>query len=177
MKTLLKVVGVLAAVLLVAVLAAFLFPRTYKVERAAVINARPDIVFAQVADLKSWKNWSVWHERDPAMKLSYSEPATGVGAWSAWESKSQGNGKMTFTAVEPVKRVGYKLEFVDMNSVSTGAIDLQPADKGVRVTWVMDGDAGMNPLYRWFALFCDKMIGPDFEQGLAKLKSVAEAAK
>jgi uncharacterized protein YndB with AHSA1/START domain len=177
MKTLLKVLGGVAVLLFAAVVAAFLFPRTYRVERATVINARPEVVFAQLGDLKAWKNWSAWHERDPAMKLSYSEPSSGVGAWSAWESKSEGKGKMTFTAVEPAKRIEYKLEFLDMNMVSTGRMELQPADKGVRVVWVSDGDLGMNPINRWFGLFLDKMIGPDFEKGLAKLKSIAEAGK
>ena len=177
MKTLLKILGGIAVVLIVAVLAAFLFPSTYRVQRATVINARPEIVFNHIGDLKAWKNWSAWHERDPAMKLSYSEPSNGVGAWSAWESKSQGNGKMTFTAVEPAKRVVYQLEFPDMNSISSGSMELQPVDKGVRVAWVMDGRTGMNPIYRWFGLFMDKLIGPDFDQGLAKLKTIAEAAK
>src|SRR5262245_47981239 len=105
MKIILRILGVFAALLLLAVVAAFFFPRTYRVERATVVNARPEIVFAQVGDLKAWKNWTAWHERDPAMKLSFSPQTTGVGAWSAWESKTEGNGKMTLTAHEPAKRV------------------------------------------------------------------------
>jgi hypothetical protein len=142
-----------------------------------VINARPEVVFAQVSDMRAWKNWTAWHERDPAMKLSYSDTTSGVGAWSAWESKSEGNGKMTVTAHEPLKKVGYTLEFPDMNMISSGSVDLQPADKGVRVAWVSEGDLGMNPMNRWFGLFLERMIAPDFENGLAKLKAVSESAK
>ena len=177
MKLLLKLLGGLAVLVLLAVAVSFLFPQTYRVERTTVINARSDVVFAQFGDLKAWKNWTAWHERDPAMKLSFSESTTNVGAWSAWESKSEGNGKMTLTAVEPGRKVAYKLEFPDMNMISSGTMDLQPADKGVRVAWVSAGDLGMNPINRWFGLFLDKMVGTDFERGLARLKTVAESAK
>lgn len=177
MKLLLRILGGLAVLVLLLVVVAFLLPRTYRVERATVINTRPEVVFAQVGDLKLWQNWTAWHERDPQMKLSFSPTTAGVGAWSAWESKTEGNGKMTFTAHEPTKKVVYTLEFPDMNMVSKGSVELQPADKGVRVVWASDGDLGMNPINRWFGLVLDRMIGPDFEQGLAKLKRVTEAVK
>ena len=177
MKIILRVFGVLVVLVLLAVVVAFFLPPSYRVERSTVVNARPDVVFAQVDDLKAWKGWSAWHERDPAMKLSYSTPSSGVGAWSAWESRSEGNGKMTITSVEPAKRVVYKLEFPDMNMISSGTMELQPEEKGVRVVWVSAGELGFNPMHRWFGLFMDKLIGADFEKGLAKLKAVAEAAK
>lgn len=176
MKILLRILGGLAVLVLLAVVAAFFFPRTYRVERSTTIVARPDVVFAQFGDLKSWQNWTAWHVRDPGMKLSFSPQTTGVGAWSAWESKTEGNGKMTLTTVEPLKRVVYTLEFPDFGMVSSGTVALQPADKGLRVSWVSEGDLGMNPLNRWFGLFLDGMVGADFEQGLAKLKTVCESA-
>jgi uncharacterized protein YndB with AHSA1/START domain len=176
-KFILKLFGGLAVLIGLAVIAAFFFPQNYRVERTAVINAKPDVVFAQISDLKSWKNWSAWHERDPAMKLSYSEKTAGVGAWSAWESKTEGNGKMTITAQEPAKKLVYTLEFPDMHMVSSGTMEVQPVDKGVRVAWVSEGNLGMNPMHRWFGLFLDRMIGPDFDQGLAKLKTLAESTK
>jgi uncharacterized protein YndB with AHSA1/START domain len=176
MKLLLKILGGLAVLVLLLVAIAFFLPRKYSVERSIVIDARPEVVFAQFADLKAWKNWGAWQERDPAMKMTFSEPATGVGAWSAWESKSQGNGRMTITDVEPAKRMVYRLEFPDMGTSSIGAMSLQPADKGVKVVWSDAGDLGMNPMFRWFGLFIDRMLGPDFEHGLRKMKALAEKA-
>lgn len=174
MKTLLRTLGGLAVLVLLLLLAAFFLPDKYRVERTAVVNARPEIVFAQLGDLRSWKNWSVWHERDPAMKLSYSEKSTGVGAWSAWESRTEGNGRMTLTAYEPPRSAVYRLEFPDMGMMMTGQMALQPAAAGVRVVWSTEGDLGMNPVNRWFGLFIDRMIGPDFEKGLSKLKTLCE---
>ncbi len=173
MKILLKILGGLAVLVLLLVVVAFAFPRHYRVERALVMNVKPEAVLAQVADLRAWKNWGAWQERDPGMKLSYSLQTTGVGAWSAWESKSEGNGKMTITEQTPAK-VTYHLEFPDMGTQSTGWIELQPESAGLRVVWVDTGDLGMNPINRWFGLFIEKLIGPDFDRGLANLKKLAE---
>lgn len=175
MKLLLRLLGGLAALLLLLVLVAYFLPATYRVERAIVINAKPEVVFPLLADLRRWKEWGAWQERDPGMKVTYSEKSTGVGAWSAWESKTEGSGKMTITAAEATKRVVYLLEFPEMGTSSEGTMALAPAAGGVQVVWTDAGNLGMNPLFRWFGLFIEKMIGPDFEKGLANLKKLAEA--
>ena len=176
MKILLRLLGGIAALVLLLVLVAFLLPSTYRVERSIVINAKPEAVFPLFADLRRWKDWGAWQERDPGMKTTFSEKTTGAGAWSAWESKSEGNGKMTITASDAPKRVAYKLEFPDMGTSSEGVMTLAPAAGGVQVVWMDSGNLGLNPLFRWFGLFIDKMLGPDFEKGLANLKKLAEAA-
>ena len=169
----LKILGVLAVLVLLLVLVAFVLPRQYRVERVLVINAKPETVLALVADLRAWKNWGAWQERDPQMKLSYSAQPTGVGAWSAWESKMEGNGKMTIIE-QTVTKVTYQLEFPDVGMKSTGWIELRPQGGGLQAVWVDSGDLGINPMNRWFGLFLDKMIGPDFERGLSNLKKLAE---
>jgi len=83
MKILLRILGVLAALILVLVGVAFVLPRSYNIERSATINAKPETIHAQIADLRAWKNWGAWQERDPGMKTEYSTPSTGVGAWSS----------------------------------------------------------------------------------------------
>lgn len=174
MKLLLKILGGFAGLVLLLVLVAFLLPRHYRIERSLVMKASPEAIHAQIADLRAWKNWGSWHEKDPAMKLSYSEKSTGIGAWSAWESETQGNGKMTVSAVTPTKVV-YDLEFPDFGSKSAGYMELIPEAAGTKVVWVDTGDLGMNPLSRWFGLFLDKLIGADFERGLSNLAKRVEA--
>lgn len=176
MKILLRILGGLAALVLVLMLAAFALPRNYRVERSVTIQAKPEAVYANVGDLRAWRKWTVWHARDPQMKLSFSENPAAVGGWSAWESKTEGNGKMTLKTAEPGKRVVYKLEFPDMGMASEGSMELRPEGNAVKVVWADAGDLGMNPLSRWFGLLLDGMLGPDFERGLAKLKAVTEAA-
>ena len=173
MKILLKILGSLAVLILLLVVVAFFLPRQYRVERSVVINAKPEAVLARVADLRDWKNWGAWQERDPQMILAYSAQVTGVGAWSSWESKQEGNGRMTITAQTPAK-VLYLLEFPDMGLKSNGSMEVRAEASGTHLVWADTGDLGMNPLNRWFGLFLDRMIGPDFERGLANLKKLAE---
>jgi hypothetical protein len=81
---------------------------------------------------------------------------------------------MSFTAAEPGRRLAYDLYFPDFGTTSSGALELAADGRGTKVTWIMNGNMGSNPLFRWFALFGDRMVGPDFEAGLANLKALAE---
>jgi uncharacterized protein YndB with AHSA1/START domain len=174
MKILLRILAGLAVFVLALVAASYLLPRQYRVERSAVINVPPAALFAKMSDMRDWKNWTVWNERDPDIKSTYSPEQGVVGAWSAWESKKEGNGKATLTVVEPGRRLVYRLEFPDFGMVSTGTFAFAAEGGGTRVTWSDEGDLGMNPLSRWFGLSLDKMLGADFEASLAKLKRTTE---
>jgi uncharacterized protein YndB with AHSA1/START domain len=163
-----------AGVVAVLFLGGYALSPEFKVVRSVTINAPADKVYALVADPREWKRWSVWNERDPAMAIAYSGPPSGAGAAWEWKSKSEGDGKMTFTAAEPGKRVAYDLFFPDFGTTSNGDLLLMPEGGGTKVTWTMNGNMGSSPLLRWMALFGDKMVGPDFDAGLAHLKAVAE---
>ena len=169
-KWILIVAGTLVAVFFVG---AALLPSTYRVERVATIDAPPAKVYALIAEPKAWTQWTVWNRREPNMKMEFSGAASGQGARWAWEGRD-GKGTMEFTAAEPDKSIRYRLGFVEMNMYSTGALTLTPAGSATRVSWTSEGDVGKNPLMRWFVPFMDGMMGPDFEGGLANLKSLAE---
>ena len=85
-----------------------------------------------------------------------------------------GSGAMTFMRVVPERRVGYELFFADFGTTSTGALELEPQGASTRVTWHLNGDMGASPFMRWMGLFADRMMGKDFEAGLANLKTLAE---
>ena len=154
---------------------AFLLPSTYSAQRSLTINAPTEKVFPLIANHKEWKRWSIWNQRDPDMKLNYSGPAAAAGSKWSWQSHKEGNGRMEWSAVEANKRVGYILTMEGM-SPATGDLLVVPDGTGTKVTWTINGDAGMNPLFRWLGIFMDKMIGPDFDAGLKNLKKLAEAA-
>jgi uncharacterized protein YndB with AHSA1/START domain len=170
-KWLLISVLVLAGVLL---LGGMLLSPKFKVSRSVSINAPAAKVYPMVADPRAWKAWSVWNRRDPSMEITYSGAASGTGAVWAWRSKTEGDGKMSFTAAEPGKQVAYDLYFPDFGTTSKGALTFSPEGTATRVTWTMNGDMGSNPLFHWMALFADRMVGKDFEGGLANLKVEAE---
>jgi uncharacterized protein YndB with AHSA1/START domain len=169
--------GIVIGIVVLAVLffgIGFLLPSKYNVTRSIDIKAPAEKVYTLVADPREWKRWSVWDRRDPSMKVTYSGPATGTGAKWTWESKTEGAGQMEFTTAEPGRRVEYRLSFPEFGSASTGAITLLPSPGGTDVTWVMVGNVGANPIKHYFAALMDRMVGPDFEGGLANLKALAE---
>lgn len=175
MWTLLKwtVIALVTLVLLLFAGGYALSPK-FSVTRSTTIAAPAKKVYALIADPREWKRWTVWNQRDPAMQISYSGPPSGIGAAWAWQSKSEGDGKVTFTAAEANRRLAYDLYFPDFGTTAAGALDLAAAGAGTQVTWRMNGDMGSNPLFRWLALFGDRMVGPDFEAGLTNLKALAE---
>lgn len=171
LKWLLIGVLVLAAVLLAG---GMLLSPKFTVTRSVVINAPPEKIYPLIASPRQWTQWTVWNQRDPAMQITYTGPESGAGAAWAWKSKSEGDGRMTFTTAEPNRKIDYELFFPDFDAPSTGTLVLAPEAGGTRVSWTMNGDFGNNPLFRWFALAADSMVGKDFDSGLANLKAIAE---
>lgn len=169
-KILKYVVGVLVLILA----SGYLLPAKYSAQRSVTINAPVEKVFPLVVNQKEWKRWSVWNQRDPNMQLSYTGPEGAVGSKWSWKSKSEGNGGMEWSAVETNKRIGYVLAMEDMTP-ATGDLVFTPQGNGTKLTWTINGNAGMNPVFRWFGYFMDKLVGPDFDSGMNNLKKIAEA--
>ena len=174
MKIVKWVLGALVALVLLLAVGGMAFSPKFNVTRSLTINAPPDKIYALVADPRRWKEWTVWNQRDPAMAITYSGPPSGSGAGWAWKSKSEGDGRMTFTTAEPGRRLGYELFFPDFGTTSTGELLLVPAGAGTQLSWTMNGDMGSNLMFRWMTLFVDRMVGKDFDGGLANLKVLAE---
>jgi len=169
-RAMLAVIGIVAVLLIIGML----LPSGFKVQRSVVINAPASKIYPLIADPRQWKQWAVWNRRDPAMKMEYSGAESGTGAKWSWESKTEGNGVMEFTAAVPNKHVDYALSFPDFGMTSRGELRLTSESSGTRVTWTNEGDMGNNPVNRYFGLLMDRMVGPDFEAGLANLKTFSE---
>jgi len=164
------------------VLAAFLVvvalqPAAFRVERSAAIAAPPQVVYAEINDFRRWEAWSPWEKIDPNMKKEFGGAESGVGATYHWVGNSDvGEGRMTITQDQPVTRIGIRLEFLKpWEATNQCVFDLAPEGDGTRVRWSMEGSK--NYIMKGMGLFMsmDKMVGGDFERGLANLKSVAEA--
>jgi uncharacterized protein YndB with AHSA1/START domain len=174
MKWLKRVVLTVAAIVALLLVIGLLLPSGFKVQRSVVINAPASRIYPMIADPRQWKGWAVWNQRDPAMQMQYSGPDTGTGAKWSWQSKTEGNGVMEFTAAVPDKHINYALSFPDMDMTSRGQLRLAPENGGTRVTWTNEGDMGSSPINRYFGLMMDRLVGPDFEAGLVNLKAAAE---
>ncbi len=168
----------IAAVLLA--LAGFiaLQPSGYNVSRSTQIAVPPDGVFALINDLRKWEDWSPWAKLDPAMKTTYSGAAAGPGAVYHWVSANDdvGEGRMTITAANPPESLTIRLEFIKpFESLSESRFTIRPAANGSQIDWVITGQTGFFEKAVTLAMGgMDKLIGPDFERGLAQLKSLAE---
>ncbi|HXZ50041.1 MAG TPA: SRPBCC family protein [Usitatibacter sp.] len=174
MKVLQWTLAAIGAVALAIVVVGLFLPSSFRVERSVQIGAPPDRVFDFVVEPRKWAEWGVWTKRDPQMRITYRGPPFGLGARWSWESRSEGDGSMEITGVDPGRRVEYSLYLAGFNLRTAGSFVLVPAAGGTRVTWTQEGDLGGNPLKHYIAAAMDRLVGPDFEQGLANLKSVAE---
>jgi hypothetical protein len=166
------VLVLLGLVVVVVGIGAFL-PKDFRVERSTEIDAPPEVVFDQVNSLQSWSAWSPWIARDPSIKNEFTGPEAGVGATVTWTSEESGDGTQTITLSERPSRIEMKLDFGEMGQPNADWTFV-PAGDGVRVTWGLSGTAD-GPLGGYFAKMMDGWVGTDYEDGLARLKKVAEA--
>src|SRR5713226_6692083 len=168
----------LAVIVVVFVAIVAVQPSDFRITRSATIAAPPEAVFAQVNDLHNWEAWSPWAKLDPAAKSTYEGPAAGVGAAFAWSGNNKiGEGRMTVIDSRPNVLVRFKLDFLKpFKASNTAEFTFKPEGNQTAVTWSMYGKN--NFLSKAVGLFmnCDKMVGGQFEQGLAQMNSVTEAA-
>jgi len=171
-----KILYAVAAIVGVLVAVGFVLPRQVHVERSVSIARPATEVFPLTNSLSRFNDWSPWADIDPAAKITFAGPDSGVGASMHWTGNSK-VGTGTDTIVESVadRHVGLELEFSGRDKARS-SIELVPAGGGTTVTWTFDMDAGVGPVGRYFGLLMDKFIGPDYERGLGRLKSLAEAA-
>ena len=153
-------------------------PADFRIERSAAIAAPPADVFAQVNDFHNWTAWSPWEKLDPALKKTYSGAAAGVGAVYEWAGNDQvGTGRMTLTDSQPSNLIRIKLEFIKpFEATNTTEFLLTPDGGGTKVTWSMTGNNNFMAKAAGLFMNMEKMVGGDFEKGLAQMKIVAEAA-
>lgn len=171
-KILIVVAGLLGALLLVIALQ----PSRFTITRTGKIDAAPEAVFPHINNLQRWEAWSPWAKLDPAVKNTFEGPQEGTGAIFRWAGNEQvGEGVMTITESRAPELVRLRLEFIKpMPGVSTTEFTFAKADAGTVVTWTMSGENDF--VGKAFCLFMnmDRMVGGQFEQGLANLKRVAE---
>jgi hypothetical protein len=178
MRILKRVVISFVVILIVLLGIGFLLPREVHVERTTTIDAPAEVVFGLTNDLHQYEKWTPWgKDRDPTIVLEYGGAPAGKGAWYTWESEKLGAGKLEIVDSESSKSVLMLLTSREVGGTAANvAFNLEPIDSDLstKVTWAFDADMGDWPLKRYVGLFMDKMLGGDFEKGLANMKAVAE---
>ena len=168
---------VLAIAIAVVLILAATKPDTFRIERSGTINAPAEKIFAVLNDFHQWGGWSPWEHKDPDMKRTYGGPERGKGAVYGWEGdKNVGTGRMEILEANTPSKLVIKLDFFKpFEAHNTAEFTMLPQGNATHLNWVMSGPAPfMSKVMQVFMSF-DKMIGKDFEDGLAKIKSSAEA--
>jgi uncharacterized protein YndB with AHSA1/START domain len=173
----LKTIGVVA-VLAVGGLLAFAAskPSAFRVQRATSIKAPPDRIFDLVNDLHRWTAWSPYERRDPAMQRTYGSVTAGTGATYAWAGdRNVGQGDMEITESTPPSRIVIRLHFIKpFEGRNVAEFTMAPRGDATEVTWAMHGPSTFVTKLMSVFIDLDRMIGTDFEAGLANLKALAE---
>lgn len=173
MWTFILVVIALAVIILLAVAATK--PNTFSLSRTTMIKAPPDVIFPLINDLHGFNIWNPFAKKEPAIQQSYSGPENGVGARYAWEGKKVGVGSMEIAESTPPSRVSMKLDFVKpFEAHNIADFTLEPKAEGTQVTWRTHGPANFMTKLIHTVISMDRMVGKDFEAGLADLKAEAE---
>jgi uncharacterized protein YndB with AHSA1/START domain len=169
-------IAIIIALLIAAVLIfASTKPDNFRIERSTTIKASPEKIAAYLTDFHQWTAWSPWEGKDPAMARTYSGAASGTGAVYDWKgNKNVGTGRMEILDVQPQK-VTIKLDFLSpFEAHNTAEYSLEPQGDSTKMTWAMFGPSNFMSKVMSVFMNMDKMVGPDFEAGLAKLKAAAE---
>ena len=172
-----KIVVAVFAVMIALVLAyAATRPDTLHVERSVTINAPAEKIFPLINDIHAWRSWSPWEKLDPAMKRTYSGAAEGPGAVYEWEGNSKaGQGRMRIAQALAPSSIRIDLDFVKpIAGHDVASFKLLPRDGATEVVWSLDSPSPYMTKLAGLFLNMDRLIGRDFEAGLANLKAQAE---
>lgn len=152
-------------------------PDTFSVSRTLTMAAPAAAVFAQVNDLRKWDAWSPWAKLDPNARNSFEGPDAGVGAVMRWSGNNQvGQGSMAIVDSRPDSFIRFSLEFLKPFKASNVAeFRFESVGAETVVTWTMSGRNNLIGKAMSVLMNCDKMVGGQFEQGLAAIKSIVEA--
>ena len=174
-----KIFLALVALIVIFCVVVAMQPAAYRIVRSTKIAAPPATVFPLVNDFHQWDGWSPWAKLDPGMKTTFEGPTAAPGSIYKWSgNKEVGEGQMTLLESKPNELVRIKLDFIKPFA-DTCATDFtfKPEGDQTNVTWSMSGDRNFLAKAICLCMNMDKLVGGDFEKGLAKLKSEAEAKK
>jgi hypothetical protein len=152
-------------------------PEDFSITRSATLPAPASAIFPHVNDFRLWRDWSPWAKMDPNVKNTFTCPATGEGAAFSWDGNDKvGAGAMTIVESRPDELIRIKLRFLrPFQATHDVRFTFTPAGEQTVVTWTMSGKNSFMAKAITLFMNCDKMIGTQYEKGLASLGSVVES--
>ncbi len=178
----LKIIGIVAGVAVLAIIALLVYaatlPHTFQGQRTQRINASPEKVFPLINNMHGMNTWNPFAEADPDIKITYTGPESGKGARYEWTGNSKvGQGSIEIIDVATPSRVALRLDILKpIEGHNTVVFTLAPNGSGTDVTWAMTGERPFIGKVMDAVFNMDRMVGGEFERGLAKLRTIAENA-
>jgi len=175
-----EIIAIIAVVLAIAIAILLILaatkPDTFTVRRATTVKAAPETIFPLINDFHQWGTWSPYETKDPAMKRTYSGTASGKGAVYAWQgNKNVGSGRMEILDSSAPSKIVIKLDFfAPFEGHNTAEFTMLPQGDVTNVTWLMHGPVPFMAKIMHVLMNIDRMVGKDFEIGLANLKRLTE---
>jgi uncharacterized protein YndB with AHSA1/START domain len=175
-----EIIAIIAVVLAIAIAILLILaatkPDTFTVRRATTVKAPPETIFSLINDFHQWGTWSPYETKDPAMKRTYSGAASGNGAVYAWQgNKNVGSGRMEILDSSVPSKIVIKLDFfAPFEGHNTAEFTMLPQGDVTNVTWLMHGPVPFMAKIMHVLMNIDRMVGKDFEVGLANLKRLTE---
>jgi uncharacterized protein YndB with AHSA1/START domain len=160
------------------IIGGLLLPAEIRVARSIEIDVPPEQVFPLVNDMEAFNRWSPWAALDSETDYELSGPESGVGARLSWSSDNPevGSGSQEIvTSVSPEK-VLLRLDFKAQGSAEAG-FDLVPLDAGTGITWSFGYEVGYDLIGRYMGLYIERLVGATYEEGLERLKRLAETGQ
>lgn len=173
----LVVIGVIAIGVAYVLFSASKQPDSFRYERRTLIDAPADRVHGLVNDFVAWRDWSPWEGMDPAMSRQHSGAKQGVGAVYEWNgNKKVGRGRMEILDSASPSHVFIKLDFfAPFEAHNRAEFTFRTVGSQTEVVWAMTGPQPFVSKVMTVVLNLEKLVGKDFEKGLAQLKAKAES--
>jgi hypothetical protein len=182
----LEIIGIVGAIVVLAIIGLLAYAaslsNSFQVQRSLRIKASPDKIFPLINNMRGMNTWNPFSEADPNIKITYAGPDSGKGARYQWTGNSKvGEGSIEITDVAAPSRVALKLDMLKpIEGHNTVVFTLGPSgdatDVSTIVTWAMSGERPF--IGKVMGVICnmDRMVGGQFEKGLAKLRAIVEKA-
>lgn len=173
-----KIFKYLLFLLLIFIIGASIYIATkdgeFQIEQQQMLIAPQEVVFNEVNNFTTWKNWEPWSQETDDMIINYGEKTSGEGASYSWSSEEMGEGEITTVKSNPYTSIDQQITFKTPFGESTSEIywEFQEMGDSTMVVWGMKGEQSF--MEKAAFVFQDEsineMMQPMFKKGLNNLQ-------
>jgi Polyketide cyclase / dehydrase and lipid transport len=167
-------VYIFLGLVLALLIASYMMPKNYTVEKTAIINKPVPDVMDKVGDLNYYSKWNPWQQMDKTVTNTITGTPQTAGHQYAWTGKKIGVGALTVNNLDE-KHIHFDLEFFKpwKSKAKDNWLFEEWNNNDTKVTWQNSGDLPW-PMARLMGPMIIKNLNHQFETGLKNLKAMCE---